>query len=308
MSSPRPADTPSSASATVLLLVCGALLAVVILCAKSALGAGLSVLDFAGGSTAAAAALLLSIQWRALKAAPRRGDWWALCGAMALASLVLPNVLQAAVAIQVGAGYSAMMLALSPMWTLAIGIALGTERLRWRLTLGLLLGLAGVLVLTASRWSGPAGALNAWALLGGLIPVGTATGNHLRARLTRGVVDGRTTATAVLALAAVVLSVAAGLDGHPMRWTRSVLVPLTIAALATAAFNVMLFRLQQAGGAVRLSQVGYVAAAVGAVSAALLFGEPLTIWMLVAGALIAGGVRLVAASPAKPPAPTSSRA
>ena len=301
-------DAPSSASATVLLLVCGALLAVVILCAKSALGAGLSVLDFAGGSSAVAAALLISMRWRALKAAPRRRDWWALCGAMALASLVLPNVLQAAVAIEVGAGYSAMMLALSPLWTLAIGIALGTEHLRWRLALGLLLGLVGVLVLTASRWSGPAGGWNGWALLAGLIPVGTATGNHLRARLTRGVVDVRTTATSVLALAAVLLSVAAALDGHPMRWTPPVLVPLTIAALATAAFNVLLFRLQQAGGAVRLSQVGYVAAAVGAVAAALLFGEPLTPSMLVAGVLIAGGVRLVGASPAKPPAPTSSTA
>ena len=307
MSSSR-SDAPSSASATVLLLVCGALLAVVILCAKSALGSGLSVLDFAGVSSAAAAALLLSTRWRALNAAPRRGGWWALCGAMALASLVLPNVLQAAIAIEVGAGYAAMMLALSPMWTLAIGIALGTERLRWRLALGLLLGLVGVLVLTASRWSGPAGGWNGWALLGGLIPVGTATGNHLRACLMRDVADGRTIATAVLALAAVLLSVAAGLDGHPMRWTSHVLVPLTIAALATAAFNVLLFRLQQVGGAVRLSQVGYVAAAVGAVAAALLFGEPLTPSMLVAGLLIAGGIRLVGAPPAKPPAPTSSTA
>lgn len=121
-------NAPTSAPAIVLLLICGALLASVILCAKFAIAAGLSVLDFAGVSTASAAVLLLLGRWRVIRATPPVGR---TCAAQCA------------------------MLALSPLWTLAIGVGLGTERLRWRLVLGLLLGLAGVLVLTASHWAAP---------------------------------------------------------------------------------------------------------------------------------------------------------
>jgi drug/metabolite transporter (DMT)-like permease len=68
--------------------------------------------------------------------------------------------------------------------------------------------------------------------------------------------------------------------------------------VASAGMFALYFRLQQVGGPVFLSQIGYVGAAVGLVSGALLLGEryPLTTWL---GALVvAAGIALVTYSQA----------
>jgi drug/metabolite transporter (DMT)-like permease len=78
-------------------------------------------------------------------------------------------------------------------------------------------------------------------------------------------------------------------------------VPMLIGAqvVATAIMLSMFFRLQQVGGPVYLSQIGYVAAAVGLVSGTLVLDEhyPPATW---AGALVVvAGVALVTWSQAK---------
>lgn len=66
--------------------------------------------------------------------------------------------------------------------------------------------------------------------------------------------------------------------------------------LASAGMFALFFRLQQVGGPVFLSQIGYVGAAVGLVSGTVLLGEryPAATWL---GALVVvAGIALVTAS------------
>ena len=94
--------------------------------------------------------------------------------------------------------------------------------------------------------------------------------------------------------AGMLLAIGLALDGPGGFAPLAASVPLTAAQIAaSAAMFALFFRLQQVGGPVFLSQIGYVGAAVGLVSGALVLSEryPVTTWL---GALIvAVGVALV---------------
>lgn len=283
-------------SAPLLLLAgSGLALAVVVALAKRAAALGLTPLDFAAlsGALAASGLALVLRRERRSRSGLVDGRWAVQAAVLGVVSYAVPNIAQAWVAAHVGAGYAAMMLALTPLITLALALLLGTEPLRLGVVAGLMLGLAGVWCLVLPRWQWQGG--SAGALLAGLIaPLANAAGNLLRARLLRD------TARSPLDNACMVLSTAA-LCLVPLALSQGLLARITphgvglvlAAGVVMAVFNVLLFRLQGCAGAVRLSQVGYVAGLFGVALSALFLGEPLRWEMVLAAALIIAGVRQV---------------
>ena len=63
---------------------------------------------------------------------------------------------------------------------------------------------------------------------------------------------------------------------------------------------VFFFRLQAVGGPVYLSQIGYVAAAVGLVSGTVVFGERYQLWTWIGAGIIAAGVAITTRAQSAP--------
>lgn len=198
-----------------------------------------------------------------------------------LVSFVGPNLLLFSVMPHAGAGYTGLMFALSPVFTVLLA---GLCRLRTPGLLGLLgiaMGLIGAVLVSVSRSADPAGPPAQWLMLALLIPVSLASGNVYRT------LDWPPNAAPnVLAFwgqvcsSVVFVSVLMATEG---RVPVADVVPAGAAAIvqmivAAMTFPVV-FRLQQRGGPVLFSQIGYVAAAVGLIAATLMLGEryaPLT--------------------------------
>lgn len=215
-----------------------------------------------------------------------------------LVSFVGPNLLLFSVMPHAGAGYTGLMFALSPVFTVLLA---GLCRLRTPGMLGLLgivVGLVGAVLVSVSRGVDPAGPPAQWLMLALLIPVSLASGNVYRT------LDWPPNAAPnVLAFwgqvcsSVVFVSVLIATEG---RVPVADVVPAGAAAIvqmivAAMTFPVV-FRLQQRGGPVLFSQIGYVAAAVGLIASTLALGEryaPLT-WVG-AGVIGAGiGVTVLA--------------
>jgi drug/metabolite transporter (DMT)-like permease len=184
------------------------------------------------------------------------------------------------------------MFALSPVVTALLSFLL---RVRPPGALGLAgigLGLVGALIIVFGRNSVELGGEQIWLFLALLIPAFLGAGNVYRTMAWPDGAEPRllaatTNLAAVLPLAALAAWVSGGLPvaalfGQPV-----------FAAMQLASSTVMFmtfFRLQQVGGPTYLSQIGYVAAAVGLLVGVLVMGEryPLSVWA--GAAVIAAGV------------------
>lgn len=100
----------------------------------------------AGVRHGVAGTVLLSLAWlRGYR--PRRSDWIAGSVIGALFFLAGHGLLHWAEQ-HIASGLAALLIATEPLWILALGSAFGRQRLSWPSGLGLLLGLAGVALLT----------------------------------------------------------------------------------------------------------------------------------------------------------------
>jgi drug/metabolite transporter (DMT)-like permease len=190
-------------------------------------------------------------------------------------SFVTPNLLLFTVIPHTGAGYTGLMFALSPVFTVLLALLFRLKTPSRLGFLGIAIGLTGATVVSLTRSSAPDGPSTEWLLAALLIPVALAAGNVYR---TLDWPDQ--TSPNVLAFWGHTLS---SLIFVSLLWQIhgtlpfSELVPAAGAALvqvlvAGMTFPVF-FRLQQTGGPVLLSQIGYVAAAVGMIAATLFLGE-----------------------------------
>lgn len=262
-------------SPSVLLLVTGTLIGLNFPLGKLGGQAGVSpamwaLLISAGASTALLPVLILRrrIRWPS----PRILRYAILSS---LVSFVGPNLLLFSVMPHAGAGYTGLMFALSPVFTVLFA---GLLRLRIPGPLGLLgigAGLAGAVVISISRGTDPTGPAGFWLLLALLIPVCLAAGNVYRT------LDWPPDAPPdVLAFwgqfcsSMVFVSVLVATEG---RVPVGDVVPAGLAAVIQVVVGALtfpvVFRLQQRGGPVLFSQIGYVAAAVGLIAATFALGE-----------------------------------
>ena len=219
-------------------------------------------------------------------------------GISAVVSFVTPNLLLFTVIPHTGAGYAGLMFALSPVFTLLFASLLGMKVPGRLGRFGIAVGLAGASLVSLTRGFDSNGPGIGWLLAAMAIPITLAAGNVYRTLdWPKGVSPN------VLAFWGHAFSSALFLTLLLM--TRGTVPLKEIAPAAGAALAQVLvagmtfpafFRLQQKGGPVLLSQIGYVAAAVGLIGATVFLGErySATTW-LGAGVIVVGiGITIAA--------------
>lgn len=276
------------------LLIAGVSLAVVVLISKAAAQAGAPMLWFLTVVMGLAGLVQLGIAIALGQMRNWRGMLAYSVGAGLFAAL--PSAMGYLSVAHVGAGYMSMTFAFPILLTWALARLLGIEGRDPRRLLGVLLGLAGGVVLAAGKLDGvPQGAAD-WVLLASAIPLLLAAGNIYRTRFWP---EG----AQPVALAALLLLMGAGLtlpfalawQGSPAPLFRDDLLRLLIIA-DVAIFvvqKVVYFTLQRIGGPVTLSLMGPVGAVTGAMLALPLFGETLPQGFAVAMLLVGAGVALM---------------
>ena len=198
-------------------------------------------------------------------------------------SFVMPNLLTYTVIPKIGSGLAGMMFALSPLVTAILSWVMGVRPpSRWGFV-GIGLGLVGVGVIIFAKDPNAASGISLWLVLALAIPLFLGLGNVYRTHAwpkgaSPRLLAGLTNLAAVPFLLVIGLIINGKTDFVPLLalpWL--MLLQLIVSTL----MFLMFFRLQQIGGPTYLSQIGYVAAAVGLVVGVFYFGEvyPLAVWI-----------------------------
>jgi drug/metabolite transporter (DMT)-like permease len=211
-----------------------------------------------------------------------------------LISYVVPNFLTFSVIPKIGSGLAAIMFALSPVVTALLSLMLRVRPPSLLGIIGIAVGLAGAVIIIFSRATDFSGGGTWWILAGLLIPVFLGLGNVYRTLAWPEGASPRklashTNLAAVPFLALAVIVQTGTIDVAPLARTPGLVVAQL--AVSTVMF-LMFFRLQQIGGPTYLSQIGYVAAAVGVVIGVVYFGEtyPTSVW--IGAGVVALGIAL----------------
>ena len=190
-----------------------------------------------------------------------------------LMSFALVNAMMFFLMPHLGAGQVGLMFALSPVTTLALSVAFGIKGTGPLGVLGIALGLLGASIVAVAK-SG-IGGISGYALIGLSLPMVLAAGNVYRTLYwpDGAKVDALAFWSHLAALAAVG-ALQLGLYGEiPVGRIAEIpfvtLLQLGAAALTFPAY----FKLQEVGGPVLLSQIGYVAAAIALLSGTVFLGE-----------------------------------
>ncbi|ESZ45596.1 DMT family transporter [Mesorhizobium sp. RSR565B] len=193
----------------------------------------------------------------------------------AAVSYAVPNLLMFSAIPHLGAGYTGIMFTLSPVITLVFSILLGVRRPNTLGSIGIAVGFIGAVMVAVTRGEAGQPADVYWVLAGLLIPVSLAAGNIYRTvdwPEGTGPIElavGSHLASATLLLIGILALFGVGAFA-PLRAVPLVVVAQVASASAMFAF---FFRLQAVGGPVYLSQIGYVAAAVGLFAGTIFLGE-----------------------------------
>ena len=217
-------------------------------------------------------------------------------------SNVVPLALTFAAIPHIGSGLAAILVATSPVTTAILSMVLKVRPPSPMGLLGIAVGLAGAVTIILARNAGFGAGESRWLLLAALIPVFLGAGNVYRtAAWPRGAGPMRLGATINLAAVAPLLVLAwavGGLDLAPLA-----AIPAIVAGqlLASTIMYLTFFRLQAVGGPTYLSQIGYVAAAVGVAVGVSFLGEryPPMVWAGIA--VVALGIALTTISQVRGP-------
>lgn len=214
---------------------------------------------------------------------------WRLAG-IAVINSALPFMLFAWAAQRAPAGVGAITNALAVVFTAVVAAMFFGERINSRQAAGLFTGFVGVVVLASGKIGGesvwPAALAGTFAAL--LYGFG---GNLIRRQL--GGLPPSAVAAATLVSASLLLSpfAFATWPQAPIP-TVSWICGIALGVLCTGIAYVLYYRLIARIGAPRAATVTYLIPLFGVLWAWLLLGEPLTLSMAIAGALILGGVGL----------------
>ena len=234
------------------------------------------------------ALVLMPFLWRAR--AQFSAALWLRIGAIAAVNSVIPFALFAWGAERAPAGIGAITNAMTVAFTALVAFMFYGERIHLRRWMGLIAGFVGVTILASGKVAG--------ASVGPAALAGTAAAlmygfgiNLVRHHLTA--YPAAAVAAANLAAGAVLLAPLAiySWPHHPLG-AASWVSALLLGVLCTGIAFVFYYRLIARVGAPRTSTVTYLIPLFGVIWAWLLLGEPLTLTMAVAGALILAGVGL----------------
>ena len=213
----------------------------------------------------------------------------------------LPNLLLFSVMPHVGAGYAGIMYTLSPIVTLVLSMLFGVRKPNLLGILGIAVGFVGAVMVATTRGQVGEPAALFWVAVALLIPLSLASGNIYRT------VDWPEDASPMelavgsnLAAGLILLVGIALLPGLSAVGTLAHVPLVAVAQIASSALMfVFFFRLQVVGGPVYLSQIGYVAAAIGLFSGTLFLGERYGLLTWLGAAVIVVGVVVTTKAQAK---------
>ena len=215
-------------------------------------------------------------------------------------SNVIPLALTFAAIPHIGSGLTAILVATSPVTTAVLSMVL---RIRPPSPLGLLgiaVGLAGAVTIIVARHVGFAAEESRWLLLAALIPVFLGAGNVYRtAAWPEGAGPMRLGAIVNLAAVPPLLALAWALGGLDLAPLAAIPVLVAGQVVAATVMYLTFFRLQAVGGPTYLSQIGYVAAAIGVAVGVSFLGEryPPLVWTGIA--VVAAGIGLTTLAQAR---------
>lgn len=215
---------------------------------------------------------------------------------IALSGTVVPNSASYMALAHIPAGVQSVLMSLVPMAAFPIALALGLEPFRTRRLLGLLAGLAGVLVLVLPRAGLPDPAMLPWVFVT-LIAVTCYgfEGNYVARWGTAGLDAGQVLCGASLAAAliALPLALASGQFIDPRAGIGAPERALIAASVLHVAVYTGYVWLVGRAGSVFAAQVGYPVTGFGVLWAMLILGETYSPYVWAAALLILIGVSLV---------------
>jgi drug/metabolite transporter (DMT)-like permease len=248
-----------------------------------------SALVSGGGAVTLGAALLL--RHRRIRLTRQHLRYFLV---VAVVSYALPNALVFTAIPHLGSAYVAILLTLSPMFTVVFSFLARLRAPQWLEFAGIGVGFVGTLLVASARGEAGRTVDWFWVGLGVLVPFSLALGNVYRTLDMPKATSALVLAVGSNAVATVLLLGLAAATGSLDGVARLGAVPgLTIVqVLASAAMFALFFQLQVVGGPVTLSQIGTVSAAVGVLAGTVGLGEryPAIVWIGIA--IIAIGISL----------------
>ncbi|MDB5955767.1 DMT family transporter [Ramlibacter sp.] len=201
-----------------------------------------------------------------------------------------------------GAGLAALLVGLQPVLT-AVWISLQGGRVAPRQWGGLALGLAGLLLVVGQKLG--QGEVNAGNFACAMVALLSITAGTLYQKRFLGPCDVRTANLVQLAAAFAATMPLALLEAEPMRWllpsgavNRELVGAVAWSVLGlTLGGSSLLYLLIQRGAATTVTSLMYLVPPTTALMAWVLFGEPITAWIVAGMALTAVGVSLVVRAP-----------
>lgn len=234
------------------------------------------------------ALVLLPFLWRARASFPMR--LWPKLALIGAINSAVPFVLFAWAAQRAPAGVGAIANAMTVLFTALVGVLFFRERLGSARSIALLVGFAGVVVLASGK---VAGMSVGWAVAAGagaafLYGIGINLVRRHLGGLPAAAVAASTLTCAALLTAPFAIATWPSDPIPAASWWCAV----ALGVLCTGIAFVMYYRLIARIGATRASMVTYLVPLFGVAWAWWLLGEPLTLTMGVAGAMILGSVAL----------------
>lgn len=268
-------------SASFLLLATGTLLGLILPLGKIAAQAGIPPAMWTFLFSASAGVILFAVlllRGKSLGFSGGRARYY-IC--TAIISYALPNLLILSAIPRLGAGFTGIMYTLSPVITLVISMGFGLRRPNALGIGGIVVGFIGAILVALTRGEVGKPADPLWVAAALLIPVFLACGNVYRTldwpknSDPTELAAGSHLASAIMLFAGILLFT----GSFPIETFALAPWAATAQAIASAGMFALFFRLQAVGGPVYLSQIGYVAAALGLISGTVFLGEhypPLT--------------------------------
>lgn len=264
-----------------LLLGTGAMLGLNFPIGKLALAHGINPALWAAIiSVGAGLAMLAIANWATKPLGIREGKILKFALISGVLSYVMPNLLTFIVIPQIGSGLAAVMFALSPVATAVLSILLRVRPPNSVGIIGIFLGLIGALMIVFGREKGLDSNGLVWILLAMLIPIFLAFGNVYRTSAWPNGASPNTLAAYTNLAAVPFLLIVFVLTGFDLKPITGMLGLIATQIIVSTTMFLMFFRLQQIGGPTYLSQIGYVAAAVGLLIGVVWLNEsyPILVW------------------------------
>ncbi|WP_086847353.1 DMT family transporter [Amycolatopsis kentuckyensis] len=238
---------------------------------------GLSPVHLTLVRCALGALTLLVLAFAARQRLPRDGRTWARLIVAAFFCNALPFALFGIGETTVDSGIAGVMNATTPLWSLLIGVALGTERrLNPARLLGLVLGFAGILVIFAPWQQSGLLSTGALALLGAGLSYAIAFAYMARKLPPDGAPLALSAAQLMTATALTALALPVA-DTAPHLTLTAVVAVTVLGVFGTGITFYLNYRILSDEGPTAAATVGYLLPVVSVALGALVLGEPLSL-------------------------------